>query len=287
MKGKGRITMKKLIALLVCVTLLLVHAVTVFAAETTTVEIVSAVSEAKPGDTITFDVQIKGSEKATSFGIALQYDKTVFEVVEGKCGLENSMISVFDEEKGFGYLFQEPVAPEGAMGTFTMKVKEGAVNGTFEVSGKLAVKKGNETIPSAVTPANITIQGGATSQPTTQPAVQPGASSATVQQTEAARTEPPQVEPQAEEDSVQPENNVTVETTVTTRPAAETQENLENSQQVQTETESEPLTGSEETNVTAELLIAVGVLIALIAALIFCLKKLSKKKKHKKTEKTE
>ena len=279
--------MKKLIALLVCVTLLLVHAVTVFAAETTTVEIVSAVSEAKPGDTITFDVQIKGSEKATSFGIALQYDKTVFEVVEGKCGLENSMISVFDEEKGFGYLFQEPVAPEGAMGTFTMKVKEGAVNGTFEVSGKLAVKKGNETIPSAVTPANITIQGGATSQPTTQPAVQPGASSATVQQTEAARTEPPQVEPQAEEDSVQPENNVTVETTVTTRPAAETQENLENSQQVQTETESEPLTGSEETNVTAELLIAVGVLIALIAALIFCLKKLSKKKKHKKTEKTE
>ena len=94
--------MKKLIALLVCLTLLLAHAVTVSAAETTTVEIISSVSEAKPGDTITFDVQIQGSEKATSFGIALQYDKTVFEVVEGKCSLENAMISVFDEEKGFG-----------------------------------------------------------------------------------------------------------------------------------------------------------------------------------------
>ena len=90
--------MKKLIALLLCVVLLLACAVSASAAGTTAVEIIADKAEAKPGDKITFEVRIDGSEECTSFGIALEYDTAALEIVDGKCSLDNATLSVFDKE---------------------------------------------------------------------------------------------------------------------------------------------------------------------------------------------
>ena len=116
--------MKKMIALMLCFLLLMGCAVSVSAADTTKVEIIADKAEAKPGDEITFEVRIDGSETCKSIGIALQYDKTVFEIKEGKCGLENATLSIFDESVGFAYLFQDGVVPEGTVGTFTMTARQ-------------------------------------------------------------------------------------------------------------------------------------------------------------------
>jgi len=277
--------MKKLIALLLCFVLLLACAVSVSAAGTTTVEIIADKAEAKPGDEITFEVRIDGSETCKSLGIALQYDKTIFEMKEGKCGLENATLSVFNESIGFAYLFQEGIVPEGMVGTFTMWVKEGAVNGTAEVSGQLAVKNGNTTIPSELTPAGVTITGGATEQTE-------GKSDAS---TDTAQKIPAQAEPQKQPGGIQPQEQTQNEqpqpqqNDAELSPAESEQEAAPQMQQEAPEQE-QPATSTQsvtapETSAMAslptELLIAAAVLLLLVVALVVCLVLLAKRKRSR------
>ena len=281
--------MKKMIALMLCFLLLMGCAVSVSAADTTKVEIIADKAEAKPGDEITFEVRIDGSETCKSIGIALQYDKTVFEIKEGKCGLENATLSIFDESVGFAYLFQDGVVPEGTVGTFTMQVKEGAVNGETEVSGQLAVKSGDKTIPAELTAAGVTITDGAAEKPTEKPTEKPDAS------TDTAQKVPAQTEPHKQPGGIQPQKQTgqekpqKQETHVIPQPSVSEQETEPQVQpetpkqeqpavNIQPETEQESPTGLP---VLTELLIAAAVLIALISALVVCLVLLAKRRKNR------
>lgn len=273
--------MKKLFALLLCGCLLFACAVSVSAAGTTTLEIIPSATEAKPGDKITLEVIIDGSDECTSFGFVLEYDTAVLEIVDGECSLKNADISSFDKEKGgFAYLYKDGVVPEGKIGTVTVKVKEGAGNGTVGLSGQLAVKKGSTTIDSSVKPANLMIAEG-TEQSTDAPAD-------TQQQTVPAQTEPQEqvevvtTQPAASESQAQPEAPQQNEPAAESQPAAESETVPEAVPEAVPESapQTAPQTDA-KLSPTAELIITLVMLAALVAALIALLVTLCKRKKNK------
>lgn len=153
--------MKKLTAILICLLLSAALTIPVLAAGTTMLTVSSDVTTAKPGDEIEFKVSMSGSEKCTSFGLLLEYDSKVFEVVEGKCTLDDVMFSTFDKDKGLACMLSEASAPSGEVATFTLRVKAGAPAGTVEVSGTSSVKNGGDTVESEVEEVKLTISGGA------------------------------------------------------------------------------------------------------------------------------
>lgn len=208
--------MKRLIALSLAVLLLGVLAVPVHAAATMQMSISPSAATADPGDEITFTVTISGSEECGSFGLVLEYDTAVYEMVEGACTAEGALFKIFDPERGFAVQFAEAKVPESAVGTFTLKVKSDAPAGAAEVSGTPAVKNGSTTISSDVTAASVTILGDTASDATaatesTAPK-QTDPTEEAPKQTQPKSTAPEQTEPETMEaeavSSNQTEQNV-------------------------------------------------------------------------------
>ena len=155
--------MKKAISILLLLLLAGMLAVPAMAAEVTQITITSSAAEAKPGDEITFTVTIDGGESCRYYGLILEYDASVYEMQNGECTVKGAMFSAFDPERGFVVLNNKERVPEGTVGTFTMKVREGAVSGNAAVTGVSSVKTGDEAKESAVTGANVKINGVASS----------------------------------------------------------------------------------------------------------------------------
>lgn len=151
--------MKKLTAILLCLLLTAALAIPAMAAGSTVMTISTDATSAKPGDEIEFKISMSGSEKCTSFGLLLEYDSKVFEVVEGKCTLDNALFSTFDKDKGLACMLSEAAAPSGEVATFTLRVKSDAPAGKVEVSGTSSVKNGSATVESEVEEAKLTISG--------------------------------------------------------------------------------------------------------------------------------
>lgn len=152
--------MKKLTVLLICAFLIGAMALPAAAADVTRMTITSGAVSAAPGDEITFEVEISGDTACTALGLMLEYDSEVFELVDGKCMLSGALIKLFDQERGFAYLYSKETVPSGVMGTFTLKVKSGAPDGEASVSGKASVQNGSGSISSAVVGATVTVSGG-------------------------------------------------------------------------------------------------------------------------------
>ena len=182
------------------------------AAENTVLTITSKVTSAKPGDVIEFKIEASGG-KCTSFGLVLEYDSNVFEVVEGKCTLKDKLFSIFDKEKGLAVMFEEETALDGEVGTFVLKVKSGAPSGKVEVSGVSSVKNGNADVTSEVEPAKLTISGGAAQSGNSQssnsqsntPAQPSIGEAATTENADAPLPEEPEAPAAVEEEVVSPE----------------------------------------------------------------------------------
>ena len=177
-----------------------------FAAETAQLTVETETKTAKPGEQIEFKI-LADTDACTSFGLVLEYDSSVFEVVEGKCTLTDTMFSTFDKDKGLAVMFSEATALDGEVGTFVLKVKSGAAAGAVEVSGISSVKNGSAEITSEVEPAKLTIAGGAAqsgSDAATKPSVgEPAATE--VLTTEAPAGEQPQEELPAEPEAPEQE----------------------------------------------------------------------------------
>lgn len=131
-----------------------------FAAETARLTVETETKNAKPGEQIEFKI-LADADACTSFGLVLEYDSSVFEVVEGECTLTNALFSTFDKDKGLAVMFSEATALEGEVGTFVLKVRSDAAAGAVEVSGISAVKNGSAEITSEVEPAKLSIAGAA------------------------------------------------------------------------------------------------------------------------------
>lgn len=135
--------MKKIITACLCVLLVAALAITAFAAGTSFSGIPSKTTLSR-GDEVTISFNVSASEKATSYGLMLEYDTTVFELVDGTCAVPGALVNSF--MNGFAFMFQNPTAYSGAIGTVTLKVKDDAPIAAVTVKGNASVTNGSTPV---------------------------------------------------------------------------------------------------------------------------------------------
>ncbi|MBQ2855065.1 MAG: hypothetical protein IJE81_06285 [Oscillospiraceae bacterium] len=150
---------RKTIVCLLSILLIGILTLPVSAAEPVSFTICASADSAASGNEIEFEVTVSSNTACTSFGLILNYDTSVFEITGGTCTMSDSLFSVFDAEKGFAYLFDNPSIPNGTIGTFTMRVKDSAPNTSTAVSGITSVKNGSDSISSELIDAAVRIYG--------------------------------------------------------------------------------------------------------------------------------
>lgn len=147
--------MKKMMLLCVCLLLVAVMAVPVFAANETTFTATASKTTLYRGETVTLTVNASSTEQATSYGLALDYDTSVFELVDGACTVSGTGVSSFND--GFAFMFLNPTAFTGTVGTVTLKVKDNAAFGDTSVVGEASVKNGTADIAATGCAVELTI----------------------------------------------------------------------------------------------------------------------------------
>jgi len=147
--------MKKLISLLLSLVLVAALAVPVFAAGSASFSMSASGTTLKRGDTVTLTVSVSCSEPATSYGLSLSYDSSVFELVNGSTSVSGALVNSFNN--GFAFMFQSATAYSGTVGTVTFKVKDTASFGSFTISGSASVKNGSATVSASGCSKTITV----------------------------------------------------------------------------------------------------------------------------------
>ena len=134
--------MKKLTTVCLCLLLVAALATTAFAA--TGFSVKASSSSLSRGDSVTLTFSVSSSSEATSYGLMLSYDSSVFELVSGSCNVSGALVSSFSN--GFAFMFQTPTAYSGTVGTVVLKVKDNAALGSYKVSGSASVRNGNDAV---------------------------------------------------------------------------------------------------------------------------------------------
>ena len=148
--------MKKLLLLSICLVVAVLMTVTAAADGKVEFALSSSQSNLYRGDTVTLTASVSSSEAATQYGLSLEYDENVFELVEGNCSAEGALVNSFDN--GFAFMFQNPNAYSGSVGSITLKVKDTAPFGSYTISGVSAVKNGNEDVSSNGATATVVVE---------------------------------------------------------------------------------------------------------------------------------
>lgn len=123
----------------------------------------SSVDQTDVGAEIEFTVSISGDKPFRALGVALVFDETVFEYVEGsgtKASVPNAMNNKFDDaKKKYVLNFEEETAYAGTLFTFRLKLKEKAKldNYTVTVSGQITYGD-NSQVNGTVNNAIITVK---------------------------------------------------------------------------------------------------------------------------------
>lgn len=156
--------MKKLFYMLVCVLLVAMVAVTVFADGSAEMTIGASESTVYREDTVSFTVTISSVEDCRSAGIALSYDKNVFEFVSGKCSLTGTALANFSDGTGV-FAYSSAKAVSGEIFTFQLKVKSDAALGDYSITANGSTRNSDGAIPTTVNPLSITV-GGSDTTPT-------------------------------------------------------------------------------------------------------------------------
>ena len=100
------------------------------------------------GDTVVVNVAYKTEEAVSTVSALLKFDETVFELVEGKCteGTEAVFTSFNEEHVGLALLFSVAQPREGALGSFTLRVKDAASFGSGTITVEPVMKNGADTL---------------------------------------------------------------------------------------------------------------------------------------------
>ncbi len=146
--------MKKLTTICLCLLLVAAMAVTTFAAEGATFKAESSAESLYRGDTVTLTVSVNCDQEATSYGLMLSYDTEIFELAEGTCSVADTLVSSFNN--GFAFMFRNPTAYSGTVGTVTLKVKDTAAFGTAKIVCEPSVKNGSESV--AATGCTVSVE---------------------------------------------------------------------------------------------------------------------------------
>ena len=126
-------------------------------------------AEAKPGDEVTVTLSLHNTN-AAYVRVVADYDKNVFELV--------SYSAASGQAGPKGIVTYDTVAlPSGALGTVTLKVKDGAAPGTYNISASLAecYDADENDGKATVSGGSVTVIGNATPAPTATPTAAPTA----------------------------------------------------------------------------------------------------------------
>ena len=147
--------MKRILPVILCVLLMATFCMTAAAAEKTVFSLSASQTTLHKGDAVTFTVSVYAAEPATSYGLMLSYDSSVFELVNGSCTVGGTLVSSFNN--GFAFMFQNATAYSGTVGTVTFKVKENAAFGKYTVSGSASVKNGSTPVEASGASGTVVI----------------------------------------------------------------------------------------------------------------------------------
>ncbi len=191
--------MKKAVSLLLCAVVLIgLLSVSALAADGNRIVITADKTEAYPGEQVVLDITMESVDACDTFGLMLEFDREVFELVRGSCSV--SYLNEYEEElvatktfnketgkEGVAVAFYEPVVYNGKVAKVFLKVKDvvdltntvftakaSALNGYDEVV--FAVESvGLTAIPAPAEPSVPVEEPSvpATTEPTTPPATEP------------------------------------------------------------------------------------------------------------------
>lgn len=147
--------MKKVSLILVSILMMIAMTMTVYADSMAAFEMKISEENLYRGDEVTLTVDVSCSEQANSYGFSIEYDENIFELVEGSCTVTGTLVSSFND--GFAFLFQNPTAYSGAVGTMTLRVKEDAAFGETKLVGDAAIKNGTTAVAVTGCDASVTI----------------------------------------------------------------------------------------------------------------------------------
>ncbi len=148
--------MKKWMTAILCLVLLCILAIPALADGETAFTVTASKLDAHRGDEITFTVTVAGGAECTSYGLILDYDPNVYELVSGSCTAEGA--SFKDYSDGMFSVLMDPAAiPAGTVGTFVMKVKADAPFGTSVVSVDASAKNVDAALTCTVSGADVKV----------------------------------------------------------------------------------------------------------------------------------
>ena len=147
--------MKRVIIICLCMLLILSVSISVLAAGDVQFSMSTSNSAVSRGDTITISASVSSSGEATSFGLSLSYDSSVFELVDGNCSAAGALVNSFSN--GFAFMFQAPTAYSGSVGSVTLRIRDNAPLGTYTVSGSASCKNGSDSVAASGSSVSITV----------------------------------------------------------------------------------------------------------------------------------
>ena len=131
--------MKKVFIMLLCLLLLFALTLTVCAAGSS-VALQASTKNVQSGEAFAGEAVLDNTQAVTMGTVALSYDENVFELTGGTCHVQGAMVGqVIPNKKAGAFLLTLPKKLSGNMFTFEFRVKDGAPQGTYEITAKAAV----------------------------------------------------------------------------------------------------------------------------------------------------
>lgn len=148
--------MKKIITVLLCVAMLLAMATTVHATDSAHMSFGASASTVYRGDTVTISVSMSAVENCRSAGFGHSFDASVFEFVSGSCTLSGTALASVNALAAT-FAFGSGTTVSGQVFTYTLRIKDDAPFGTYNVSGIANARDEEGDIPTSAGAASITV----------------------------------------------------------------------------------------------------------------------------------
>ena len=149
--------MRRLAMILACAVLALMLAVPALAAGQLQFTVTPSVTQAAPGDEVTFEVSVEG-DAHSAVGYIPTYDENVWEFLEGKCLSEESWLAGFSPGLGGAIAYEDTAVRNGPVFRFFMRVRSDAPAGQTIVTGDVSARDDGGTMNTGLTDIVVTIR---------------------------------------------------------------------------------------------------------------------------------
>ncbi len=127
--------MKKIVAMMLCLTMLGAAVLTVKAAGSAYMSLSSSAGTIYRGETFSLTVKLTNDQSVGYGGIMLNFDSSVFEIVGGSCHISGATAEVSAANGGGVFAIDPDAVVSGTIFTIKMRVKDNAAFGKYSISG--------------------------------------------------------------------------------------------------------------------------------------------------------